>query len=101
MSIDLRNPFTFVSTNTECTFMALGHHDATTDADGNPPCGTLRGYFVRYRLALYLFSGAVVASGVALNWNWLAAAGLLPIVALLPCMVMMFMCMRHRTRSSD
>ncbi len=81
--------------------MALSHHDATTDSGVKPPRGTLRGYFVRYRLALYLFSGAVVASGVALNWNWLTAAGLLPILAFLPCMLMMFMCMRHGTRGSD
>ena len=81
--------------------MALIHHDATTDRVGNLPRGTLRGYFVRYRLALYLFSGAIVASGVALNWNWLTVGGLLPIVAFLPCMLMMFMCMRHGTRRSD
>ncbi len=80
--------------------MALSHR-ATTDSDAKPPRSTLRGYFVRYRLALFLFSGAVVASGVALSWNWLTAAGLLPIVAFLPCMLMMFMCMRHGTRGSD
>ena len=81
--------------------MALSHHDATNDNGANPPRGTLRSYFVRHRLALYLFSGAVVASGVALNWDWLTAAGLLPILAFLPCMLMMFMCMRHGTRKSD
>jgi hypothetical protein len=36
-----------------------------------------------------------------LNWNRLTAAGLLPIFAFLPCMLMMFMCMRHGTRKSD
>jgi hypothetical protein len=56
--------------------MALNHHDTTAGRDGNPPRGTLRDYFARYRLALYLFSGAVVASGIALNWNWLTAAGM-------------------------
>jgi len=81
--------------------MALSHYNATTDSHGNLPRGTLRGYFVRYRLALYLFSGAVVALGVAVNWKWLATAGLLPILAFLPCMLMMFMCMRHGTRRSD
>jgi hypothetical protein len=81
--------------------MALSDHDATTDSDGNPQRGTLRGYLVRYRLALYLFSGAVLASGVALNWNRLMAAGLLTILPFLPCMLMMFMCMRHGTRRSD
>jgi hypothetical protein len=81
--------------------MALCHHDATVDRDVNPPRGTLRDNFVRYRFALYLFSGAVLASGIALNWNWLTTAGLLPIVAFLPCMLMMFMCMRHGTRRED
>src|ERR1700716_1045208 len=81
--------------------MVLSHHDTTTNSDGRPPRGTLRSYFVRYRLAPYLFSGAVVASGVVLNWNWLRAAGLLPIVAFLPCMLMMFMCVKHGTRRSD
>ena len=80
--------------------MALSHYNATTDSHGNLPRGTLRGYFVRYRLALYLFSGAVVALGVALNWNWLTTAGLLPILAFLPCMLMMFMCMKHGTHRS-
>ena len=81
--------------------MVLKHHDATTNSAGRPPRGTLRSYFVRYRLALYLFSGAVVASGVALNWNWLKAVGLFPIVAFLPCMLMMFICMGHGTRGPD
>ncbi len=81
--------------------MALSHHDATTDRHGNVPRATLRDYFVRHSLALYLFSGAIVVSGVALNWTWLTTAGLLPILAFLPCMLMMFMCMRHGTRKSD
>src|SRR5713101_3792297 len=81
--------------------MVLSHHDAATNSDGRPPRGTLRSYFVRYRLALYLFAGVVVASGVALNWNWLRAAGLLPILAFLPCMLMMFTCMKQGTRRSN
>ena len=81
--------------------MALIQYDATTDRGGNSLLDTLRGYFVRYRLALYLFSGAAVALGVVLNWNWLTAAGLLRVVAVLPCALMMFRCMRHGTRRSD
>jgi fatty acid desaturase len=77
--------------------MALSHHNTISD----PPRGTLKDHLVRYRLALYLFSGAAVASGVAMNWNWLTAARILPIVAFLLCMLMMFMCMRHGTRRSD
>jgi hypothetical protein len=80
--------------------MALIQYDATTDRDGKFLLDILRGYFVRYRLALYLLSGAAVALGVALNWNWLTAAALFRVVAVLPCALMMFRCMRHGTRSS-
>jgi len=62
---------------------------------------TLSGYFVRYRLALYLLSAAAVALGVVLSWNWLTAAALFRVVAVLPCALMMFRCMRHGTRGSD
>jgi len=55
----------------------------------------LSGYFVRYRLALYLLSAAAVALGLALNWNWLTAAGLFRVVAVLPCALMMFRCVRR------
>ena len=81
--------------------MALSYLNTTPNGGGNPARDTLRSYLARYRLPLYLFSGAVVASGVVLNWNWLRAGGLFPIVAFLPCMLMMFMCMRHGTRRSD
>src|SRR3979490_173426 len=56
---------------------------------------TSSGYFVRYRLALYLLSAAAVAVGFALNWNWLTAAGLFRVVAVLPCALMMFRCVRR------
>lgn len=49
-----------------------------------------------------LGSAAVVALGLALGWNWLAAAGVLPIlVAMLPCALMMGMCMRGSKSSTD
>ena len=60
--------------------------------------GALSSYLVRYRLALYLLSVAAVALGVALNWNWLTAAALFRVVAVLPCALMMFKCVRHGTR---
>jgi hypothetical protein len=65
--------------------LASNLHDITVGGRANSLLDTLRGYFVRYRLALYLFPGAAVASGVVLNWNWLTAAGLVRIVAVLPC----------------
>jgi hypothetical protein len=81
--------------------MALNLHDITLGGGKYPLVHTLRGYFVRYRLALYLLSAATVALGFALNWNWLTAAGLFRVVAVLPCALMMFRCVRHGTRGSD
>jgi hypothetical protein len=60
----------------------------------------LSGYFVRYRLVLYLLSVGSVALGVAVSWNWLTAAALFRVVAVLPCALMMFRCARHGTRRS-
>jgi hypothetical protein len=57
----------------------------------------LSGCLVRYRPALYLLSVAAVALGIALNWNWLTAAALFCVVAVLPCALMMFRCVRHGT----
>jgi hypothetical protein len=77
----------------------LPQHKATTaDAAGLCP-NTVTRYFARHHLVLYLLIGVGIVAAVALNWNWLAAAGLLPLVALLPCMMMMFMCMKHGTTS--
>jgi len=81
--------------------LASNLHDITVGGRANSLLDSLRGYFVRYRLALYLFSGAAVASGVVLNWNWLTAAGLVRIVAVLPCALMVFRCIRPGTCRSD
>jgi hypothetical protein len=81
--------------------MASSLRDITVGGRMTSLFDTLRGYFVRYRLALYLSSAAAVALGVVLNWNWLTAAGLLRVVAVLPCALMMFSCIRHGTRRSD
>jgi hypothetical protein len=80
--------------------MASSLRDITVRGGRNLLLDTLRGYFARYRLALYLFSGGAVALGVVLNWNWLTAAGLVRIVAVLPCALMMFRCVRHGQRAS-
>jgi hypothetical protein len=80
--------------------MALSFRNITVGGSRILLLDTLRGYFVRYRLALYLFSGAAVALGLVLNWNWLTAAGLVRVVAVLPCALMMFRCVRHGPRGS-
>ena len=81
--------------------MTLRHHDATIYGSCDRPRNIMTRYLIRYGFVAYLFAGVVVASGVALNWNWLRAAGLLPILAFLPCMLMMFTCMKQGTRRSN
>jgi hypothetical protein len=76
----------------------LPQHKGTPTATGIFP-NTVAKYFTRHRLVLYLLLGVGIVAAVALNWNWLAAAGLLPLVAFLPCMIMMFMCMKRGTGS--
>jgi hypothetical protein len=61
----------------------------------------MTGYFSRYRFALYFLLGVGIAAGVILNWNWVTVTRLLPILAFLPCIVMMFMCMKHGSRGAD
>ncbi len=80
--------------------MALSLRDISVGGGWNSLLDKLRGYFVRYRLALYLSSAAAVALGVVLNWNWLTAAGLLRVAAVLPCALMMFRCVRQGPRGS-
>lgn len=54
---------------------------------------TARRWVARYKL--WLGAGAIIALGLALGWNSLAAAGILPILfAMLPCMLMMAVCMK-------
>src|SRR5258708_27896511 len=62
---------------------------------------TLSGYFVRYRLALYVLSAVAAAVGLALNWNWLTAARFFRVVAVLPWALMMFTCVGHGTHGAD
>ena len=81
--------------------MTLIHQNATPHRSGDRPRNAPASYFARYRSALYFLSGAGIVAGVVLNWHWLAAAGLLPILLFLPCMVMMFRCMKHGTQTPD
>ncbi len=46
-------------------------------------------YYLGGRRGLLVLAGVVVVAGAALNWNWLAAAGITPLlVSLLPCAAM-------------
>lgn len=49
--------------------------------------------FARYHLggrrSLLILAAAIVGGGLALNWSWLVAAGIAPLlIAILPCAVM-------------
>ncbi|RAP56096.1 hypothetical protein BTJ49_14745 [Oleiagrimonas sp. MCCC 1A03011] len=46
----------------------------------------------RHRLLVGL--AVIVMLGLALGWNWLAAAGALPFLYFLPCVLMMGKCMK-------
>lgn len=82
------------------------HHHATTQMPGSVAGRSsdrrfrhaVTGYFARYRFALYFLVGVGIVAGAIMNWNWVIASRLLPILAFLPCMVMMFMCLRHGSR---
>ncbi|OAE97370.1 hypothetical protein AYJ54_35310 [Bradyrhizobium centrolobii] len=56
--------------------------------------GRLSDYLDQYRLALYPTLGAVVAFSIAFNWHWLTTAELVRILTALPCMLMMYKCLR-------
>lgn len=60
-------------------------------------------YYLRGRRGLLLAGGTIVAAALALNWSWLAAIGIAPIIlSLVPCagMCALGLCMMHR-KSAD
>lgn len=79
--------------------MTMLHQNASTHGAGDRPGDTLTSYFARYRFALYFLAGAGIVAGIALSGSSLAVAKLLPILVFLPCIVMMFMCMKRGTET--
>lgn len=56
---------------------------------GTPNLGSRVQSLLRGRRALILLAVAVVGAGLALNWSWLVAAGVAPVLlALAPCAAM-------------
>ena len=46
-------------------------------------------YYLGSRRGLLVLAGLAIAMGLALNWSWLAAAGIAPIlISVLPCLAM-------------
>jgi hypothetical protein len=75
------------------TSIPLADNRVTSLLDG------VRGYLIRYRLAFYLLSAAAVVLGIVLNWSWLTVAGLFRVLAVLPCALTMFSCVRYAARA--
>lgn len=69
---------------------------ATPSTKASPDCSRGSSRLADRRLWLVLAAVALIA-GAALNWQWLAAAGILPLLfAALPCVAMctLHLCMR-------
>jgi hypothetical protein len=70
----------------------------TTPTAGGPSChGTgqgIRGWLGGWRGLIIAGVIAGAATALALGQHWLAAADLLPLIFILPCAVMMIMCMK-------
>lgn len=48
---------------------------------GNSLVATLRSYFARYKMLLYILFAAATSLSVAWNWNWLTGAEVFRIMA--------------------
>lgn len=60
-------------------------------------------YYLGSRRGLLVLAGLAIAMGLALNWSWLAAAGIAPIlISVLPCLAMcaLGLCMNRATGGS-
>ena len=59
-------------------------------------------YYLGNRWALVALGAGVLLAGIALNWNWLVAAGIAPIlISTLPCLVMCGLGLCMLCRSSE
>jgi hypothetical protein len=59
-------------------------------------------YYLGNRWALLVLGGGVLVAGIGLNWNWLVAAGIAPILlSTLPCLVMCGLGLCMLCRSSE
>lgn len=60
-------------------------------------CGTVSNRLGGRRGLLLIVVAVIAGLALALDQRWLLAAQLMPLLFLVPCMLMMFMCMRgHR-----
>ena len=67
---------------------------AAGSASGHGAGQGLRAWLVRRRVVVLAVAVAAVATALALGQHWLALADLVPLLFVLPCAAMMFMCMK-------
>lgn len=74
----------------------------TAAVPARPGILTVLSPWLKGRRALLLLAGALIAAGLALNWGWLTAVGVAPVIlALAPCAAMcaLGLCMRGGGKS--
>ncbi len=71
-----------------------------TDSQMTPTAGG-SSWLVRRRGTVIAVAGIAAAAALALSQSWLAIADLVPLLYVLPCAAMMFVCMRHGQQSDN
>ena len=74
--------------------MEMTNTQVTSHAAGGSFCHGARGWLGGRRGLVIAAGVALAATALALGQHWLAAADLVPLLFVLPCAVMMFMCMK-------
>jgi hypothetical protein len=75
--------------------MGATNGQVITPATGGPT------WLVRRRGPVIAAAAVAAAVALALGQHWVAVADLVPLVYVLPCAAMMFVCMRHGQQSDD
>jgi Protein of unknown function (DUF2933) len=87
-------------TNGQVTTPAIGGSSCHGSGQGSPRL--LRGRLLRGRRGLVVgVAAAAAAVALALSQHWLVIADLVPVLAVLPCAVMMFTCMKGMNRGQQ
>jgi len=74
---------------------------AATNVEVSAPATGGLAWLGRRRGAVIAVAGIAAAAALALSQSWLAVADLVPLLYVLPCAAMMFVCMRHGQQSNN
>jgi hypothetical protein len=81
--------------------MVVSEHVATATNFLDSLRGRVSDYLDRYRAAMFATLGTVVALGIAYNWHWLTTTEIVRVLTALPCLLMMYKCLKCGTSPSD